>query len=144
MAQQPHRHLRSLLVVALTPVLLIACTGTTPNGTPIDVTLKDFSITPATQTIRTGGSLVRVSNQSPITHEFIVIRTDLPADRLPIGPDGLSVNEDWLSSMGEIEETPPGETGTLPLTPPPGQYVFFCNLEGHYLGGMHAVLQVTA
>jgi uncharacterized cupredoxin-like copper-binding protein len=63
---------------------------------------------------------------------------------LPIGPDGLSVNEDWLSSMGEIEETPPGWTGMLSLTLPPGHYVFFCNLEGHYLGGMHAALQVTA
>jgi uncharacterized cupredoxin-like copper-binding protein len=144
MAEQPHRHLRPLLIAALASTLLIGCTGTTPKGPPVDVTLKDFSITPSTQTIRSGDVLLRASNESPITHEFIVIRTDLPADRLPIGPDGLSVNEDWLSSMGEIEETPPGETGTLPLILPPGQYVFFCNLEGHYLGGMHAALQVTA
>jgi uncharacterized cupredoxin-like copper-binding protein len=144
MAEQQHRYLRPLLVAVLAPVLLIGCTRETPNGTPVDVTLKDFSITPATQTIRTGDVLLRASNEAPIIHEFIVVRTDLPPDRLPIGPDGLSVNEDWLSSMGEIEETPPGETGTLPLTLPPGHYVFFCNLEGHYLGGMHAVLQVTA
>jgi uncharacterized cupredoxin-like copper-binding protein len=144
MAEQQHRHLRPLLVAALAPVLLIGCTGQTPKGTPVDVTLKDFSISPSTQTIGTGEVLLRASNLAPITHEFIVVRTDLPADRLPIGPDGLSVNEDWLSSMGEIEETPPGWTGMLSLTLPPGHYVFFCNLEGHYLGGMHAALQVTA
>jgi uncharacterized cupredoxin-like copper-binding protein len=144
MTQQPHRRLRPLLVAALVPALLIGCTGKTPNGTPVDVTLKDFGITPATQTIATGDVLLRASNEAPITHEFIVVRTDLPADRLPIGPDGLSVNEDWLSSMGEIEEASPGEIASLRLTLPPGRYVFFCNLEGHYLGGMHAVLQVTA
>ncbi len=144
MVQQPHRRLRRLLVAALVPALLIGCTDETPKGTPVDVALKDFSITPATQTIGAGDVLLRASNEAPITHEFIVVRTDLPADGLPIGRDGLSVNEEWLSSMGEIEETPPEEIASLPLTLPPGHYVFFCNLEGHYLGGMHAVLQVTA
>jgi uncharacterized cupredoxin-like copper-binding protein len=144
MAEHQHRHLRPLLIAALAPVLFTGCTGATPKGTPVDVTLKDFSITPPTQTIRTGDVLLRASNLAPITHEFIVVRTDLPSNRLPVGPDGLSVNEDRLSSMGEIEEAAPGETGTLSLTLPPGHYVFFCNLEGHYLGGMHAALQVTA
>jgi uncharacterized cupredoxin-like copper-binding protein len=85
-----------------------------------------------------------VNNQAPITHEFVVVHTNLPADALPIGPDGLSVNEDWLSPVGELDEVTAGDTGLLPLDLPPGRYVFFCNLEGHYLGGMHGVLEVTA
>jgi uncharacterized cupredoxin-like copper-binding protein len=148
MAKQPHRLLRPLLAAALVPFLLSGllsgCTEKTPNGTPVDVTLKDFSITPTAQTVRAGDIVVRVSNEAPVTHEFVVVRTDLPADGLPIAPDGLSVNEEWLSHVGEVPENPAGGTKDLVLNLPPGQYVFFCNLEGHYLGGMHAVLEVTA
>jgi uncharacterized cupredoxin-like copper-binding protein len=145
MAKQPHRR-RSLLLFVVPALLLLmpGCTSKTPSGTPVDVTLKDFHITPTQQAAAAGDIVFRVHNDAPVTHEFVLVRTDLPADRLPIGPDGLSVNEDWLSSMGEIDEVGATETGTLPVTLPPGRYVFFCNLEGHYLGGMHGVLEVTA
>jgi uncharacterized cupredoxin-like copper-binding protein len=143
LAKQPHRH-KSLLLFAVPALLLLAgCTHETSRGTPIDVTLKDFSITPTQQTVSAGDVVLHVANQAPVTHEFVVVRTDLPADGLPIGPDGLSVNEEWLSAMGELGEVAATDTGTLPVTLPPGRYVFFCNLEGHYLGGMHAVLEVT-
>jgi uncharacterized cupredoxin-like copper-binding protein len=142
MTSQPHR-LLSPLLVAIVLALLPGCTDTTPLGTPVDVTLKDFSITPEDQTIAAGDVLLRVTNDAPVTHEFVVVRTDLPADALPIAPDGLSVNEEWLAPMGELDEVPASTSGQLPLNLPPGRYVFFCNLEGHYLGGMHAVLEVT-
>ena len=54
------------------------------------------------------------------------------------------MNEDWLDGVGELNEVAAGTVGTLPLTLAPGRYVFFCNMDGHYLGGMHAVLEVTA
>jgi uncharacterized cupredoxin-like copper-binding protein len=78
-----------------------------------------------------------------MTHEFVVVRTDLPDDQLPIGSDGLSVNEEWLSSMGELDDVPASQSRSLTVDLAPGRYVFFCNLEGHYLGGMHGVLEVT-
>jgi uncharacterized cupredoxin-like copper-binding protein len=142
MASQPHR-LLSPLLVAIVLAGLPGCTDTTPPGRPVDVTLKDFSMTPQDQTIAAGDVLLRVTNEAPVTHEFVVVRTDLPADALPIAPDGLSVNEEWLAPMGELGEVRASAIGELPLNLPPGRYVFFCNLEGHYLGGMHAVLEVT-
>ena len=143
MAKQPHRR-RSLHAFAVPALLLLTgCTHETPSGTPVDVTLRDFHITPTEQTVSAGDVVLRVSNQAPITHEFVVVRTDLPADGLPLGPDGLSVNEEWLSGVDELDEVPAADAASLPLTLPPGRYVFFCNLEGHYLGGMHAVLEVT-
>ena len=77
-----------------------------------------------------------------MTYEFVIVRTDFPSDQLPIGADGLSVNEDQLRPAGEIGEVESGTTQTLALHLAPGRYVFFCNLEGHYLGGMHGVLEV--
>ena len=86
----------------------------------------------------------QVHNDAPATHEFVVVRTDDPEDRLPIASDGISVDEDALTSAGELSDAPSGADLTLALTLAPGRYVFFCNMEGHYLGGMHGVLEVTA
>jgi uncharacterized cupredoxin-like copper-binding protein len=115
-----------------------------PKGQVVDITLRDFHIDTATRSVAGGDVVLQVANDAPATHEFVVVRTNLPSDGLPLGPDGLTVNEDWLDGVGELHEVPAGTVGTLPLTLAPGRYVFFCNLEGHYLGGMHAVLEVSA
>ena len=126
----------------LTPA---ACsTAAQPKGQVVDITLKDFHIDNGTAFVTGGDVVMQVHNEAPATHEFVVVRTNLPADGLPLGPDGLSVNEDWLDRVGELNEVPAGTVGTLPLHLAPGRYVFFCNLDGHYLGGMHAVLEVSA
>jgi uncharacterized cupredoxin-like copper-binding protein len=130
------------MLVAALP-LFVACTHEAPRGAGIDVTLKDFQITPSEQTVGAGDVVIRVHNDAPVTHEFVVVRTDLPAEELPIGRDGLSVNEEWLDGIDELDSVPEAQTQELQLDLPPGRYVFFCNLEGHYLGGMHAVLEVT-
>jgi uncharacterized cupredoxin-like copper-binding protein len=87
-----------------------------------------------------------VHSKGPSTHEFNVVQTDLPPDQLPLRPDGLTVDEDssLLHFVGGIGELDIGQTETLALRLPPGRYVLFCNLEGHYLGGMHALLEVRS
>ncbi len=117
--------------------------GGTPAGPSLDVTVKDFHIQPAQPTVGVGDITFRVTNQGPATHEFVVIRSDLADDKLPIGPDGLSVDEDSVDRVGEIGEVGSGATETLTLDLDPGRYVVFCNLEGHYLGGMHASVEVS-
>ena len=107
------------------------------------MTVKDFQIHPVTPTVAHGDVTFEVTNQGPATHEFVIVRSDLPAARLPIGPDGLGVDEDSVDPVGEIGELGSGTTGTLTLNLDPGRYVVFCNLEGHYLGGMHASLEVS-
>jgi uncharacterized cupredoxin-like copper-binding protein len=123
----------------------VACSAAPqPKGQVVDITLKDFHIGTAVPSVAGGDVVLQVHNDAPATHEFVVVRTNLPADGLPLGPDGLSVNEDWLDGVGELNDVGAGTVGTLPLTLAPGRYVFFCNLDGHYLGGMHAVLEVGA
>jgi hypothetical protein len=91
----------------LLALLLAGCTHETTEGTPLGVTLQDFKITTAQQTVAAGHVVFDVHNDAPMTHEFVLVRSNLPADELPIGPDGLSVNEDWLSGVGELGEVPP-------------------------------------
>ena len=132
------------LVAAALLLPLQACSASAPvpAGHPLNFTLVDFSIKGVSAA--TAGSVVfNVHNNAPVTHEFLVIRTDLPAGSLPLGPDGIRVNEEALSSAGEISDVPAGTNGTIALDLAPGHYVVFCNLEGHYLGGMHYSLEVT-
>ena len=132
------------VVAAAVLGLLAACSPSpTPTGPVISVTEKDFAIS-APASIPEGGEVtLSVTNQGPATHEFVVVRSDLPADQLPIGPDGLSVDEDAVTHIGEINQVDLGTTEAVRLSLPPGRYVFFCNLAGHYLGGMHTALVVS-
>jgi uncharacterized cupredoxin-like copper-binding protein len=131
--------------VAAVSLMLSACSAgsSAPAGSTVNVTLHDFKIESSTAVSDQTGVVFRVENQAPVTHEFVVVRSDLPADQLPIASDGLSVDEDQLRPGGEINQVDAGTTGTLSVHLAPGRYVFFCNLEGHYLGGMHGVLEVT-
>jgi uncharacterized cupredoxin-like copper-binding protein len=140
------KRIRLCLAIGVFALLTSAACSTAaqPKGQVVDITLKDFHIDNGTASVTGGDVVMQVHNEAPATHEFVVVRTNLPADGLPLGPDGLSVNEDWLDRVGELNEVPAGTVGTLPLHLAPGRYVFFCNLDGHYLGGMHAVLEVSA
>ena len=139
-----HRIRLSLTIGVFALLLPAACSAAPqPKGQVVDITLSDFHIDSATASVAGGDVVLQVHNGAPATHEFVVVRTNLPADGLPLGLDGLSVNEDWLDAVGELNEVPAGTVGTLPLQLAPGRYVFFCNLDGHYLGGMHAVLEVS-
>ena len=45
--------------------------------------------------------------------------------------------------MGVIEGKQPGTMEEVLLHLKPGRYELFCNMAGHYLGGMRAALVVT-
>ena len=142
---QPYRRLRGRFLWAAAFIMLSSCSGSAPtsSGPTVSVTLKDFSIRTSTSTVDVGRVALNVYNRGPATHEFVVVRTDLPDDQLPIGPDGLSVDEDALTGVGEISEVNVWTSDTLDVRLSPGRYVFFCNLDGHYLGGMRATLVVS-
>ena len=128
--------------LALVPA---ACGPAVPgaSGPVFDVTIRDFKVRPSRPTAPAGVVTLSVSNIGPTTHEFVVVRTDLPDGELPIGTDGLSVDEDRLDDVDEIEGVEDGSTEQVTVRLDPGRYVFFCNFEGHYLAGMHAAVRVV-
>jgi uncharacterized cupredoxin-like copper-binding protein len=115
-----------------------------PIGTPLDVRLDDFHVRRDAAVVPAGTVSFRILNQGPTSHELIVIRTDRAPDKLPLQRDGLTVNEEapGIDLIDEVEGLDIDERQTLVLRLAPGQYVFYCNFEGHYLGGMHASLTV--
>jgi uncharacterized cupredoxin-like copper-binding protein len=137
---------RILLTAGAMLLPLCACADgpVTPHADrAIEVKVKDFKIEPSLPATIAGLVRLNVRNAGPATHEFVVVRSDLPADQLPIAADGLSVDEERVIPIGELDEVEAGATDALTLALTPGHYVLFCNLEGHYLTGMSASIEVT-
>lgn len=131
-----------LILVATTAIA--GCGGVAPahrGATVIGFTERDFHISgPAN--VPAGLLTVRVHNAGPDTHELIVVRS--AGDSLPLRPDGLTVDEETLQSStpGAVEAVPPGHDGETHLRLEPGHYLLFCNMAGHFRGGMHRELVV--
>jgi uncharacterized cupredoxin-like copper-binding protein len=116
----------------------------TPRGTPVNVRLEDFKVRQDAALVPAGTVSLRILNQGPTTHQLIVVRTDRAPDKLPLQRDGLTVNEEapGIDLVDEVGGLDIDDRQTLVLDLAPGNYVMYCNLEGHYLGGMHATLTV--
>jgi uncharacterized cupredoxin-like copper-binding protein len=140
--------LRTIVVLwtlGLLGLVVLGCGGSGkkpgPTASVIPVTEGDFHIS-APSTLRPGNYTFRVHNEGPTDHEFIVVRTE--TGRVPLRPDGLTVNEEAIEHQepGSLEPGAPGAVRDLTVHLQPGRYLFFCNMEGHYMAGMHHELVV--
>jgi uncharacterized cupredoxin-like copper-binding protein len=130
----------------LAPMVGGACSGAHASAgrpaTVIHVSERDFTIhLPAR--IPAGNVRLVVHNRGPDMHELIVVRASDP--RLPLRRDAATVDEEGLApaTLGALEPGAPGSTRELDLRLRPGTYEVFCNMAGHYLGGMSATFTVT-
>jgi hypothetical protein len=139
---QGRRASGALLALLTTAVVLSACGGGPSGGAPplVRVSERDFKIQ-APRTVRAGVVRLRLSNRGPDTHELLVVRLGGP---LPLRRDGLTVDEDALEPRiaATVEGVERGGAHEERVKLPPGQYILFCNMAGHYLAGMHARLTV--
>ncbi|SRR5260221_7708557 len=105
------------------------------------VTERDFAIQ-TTKHVAAGDVVLRVRNRGPGSHELLVVRAS--TDRLPFRSDGLTVDEDAVTKaeVGVLEPDHAGVVRELHVRLTPGRYVLFCNMSGHFLGGMHTDLVV--
>jgi uncharacterized cupredoxin-like copper-binding protein len=123
--------------------------GTMGAGTTVNVTEKEFTVTPDVVTAAAGCVTFHVSNTGNDTHEFLVIKTDLAEDALPTESDGsYEENGPGTELLDEISEIAPGASADLTLNLAAGKYVLICNMvdldeaEVHYQLGMHAAFTV--
>jgi Sulfocyanin (SoxE) domain len=126
------------------PLALARRQEPTPPGTPVNVLLEDFRVRQNAAFVPAGTVSFRIRNQGPTTHELIVVRSDRAPDELPLQDDGLTVDEEGpgIDLLEEVEGLDIDDRQTLVLDLAAGHYVLYCNLEGHYLGGMYAALTV--
>jgi len=115
----------------------------------VDVTLQEWAVVPGATTAPAGEVYFLVTNEGPDeAHEFVVARTDLAPDALPV--EAGKVSEDEVDIVGEIEPFAPGSTASITLELAAGSYVLLCNIaeqagaevESHYELGMRTAFVV--
>ena len=136
--------LAALALAVAVPVTVARQDEPAPSGTPVNVRLEDFKVRRDAAFVPAGAVSFRIRNQGPTSHEFIVVRTERAPDELPLQSDGLTVDEEGpgVELLDEVGGLDIDDRQTLDLRLTPGHYVMYCNLEGHYLGGMYAALTV--
>jgi uncharacterized cupredoxin-like copper-binding protein len=136
-------HLQRLFVVPAAAALALAA-GSCGGGGGIGATEADYSITLDESSGSAGETTFDVTNEAEQPHEFVVFKTDLAEDALPVDSDG-NVDEkgDGVELIDEIEDIAPGDTPSLTVTLDAANYVIICNLPGHYKQGMHTTFTVS-
>jgi uncharacterized cupredoxin-like copper-binding protein len=139
------RSLFSLAALAALVLTASSCGGTqdvVATGRVINVNERDFHINAAEHLVSPGVVVFRVSNRGPDRHELIMVRA--PAGDLPLRSDGMTVSEEALerATVGVLEPGQPGSVRELRVRLRPGRYEFFCNMSGHFKGGMHTAIVV--
>jgi uncharacterized cupredoxin-like copper-binding protein len=121
----------------------MACSGASAakSGT---ASLSEFKILLDQAKFQAGQVSIKVSNQGAIVHEFVIVKTDLAADKLPTAADGgVDEESSAITRITEAEDINTGTNSSLEASLQAGRYVVFCNLPGHYAGGMRAGFEVV-
>jgi uncharacterized cupredoxin-like copper-binding protein len=136
---------RSIIAAAVSaPLVFAGCSASAAPPSAINASLSEFKIASTSATAASGSVTFTVKNEGTVTHEFIVMRTDLASDKLPASAEGKVDEESTeLKAIDEVEGLTPGTTKSLTVDLAPGHYVLICNLPGHYAGGMRAEINVV-
>jgi hypothetical protein len=118
----------------------VACEDTSEVSGPDSVRLKEWAIELGTSERTAGAVKLQVQNVGTMTHEVIVVRTNLAPDKLPVDSGAVKLSD--LEVLGEKDDIERREKTTLDVNLTPGSYVFLCNISGHYALGMRAALVV--
>ena len=132
---------RALAVASIGALTLLSACGGDSGG--VGVTLADFSVTPDENSASAGDITFDVTNDAEQSHEFVVIKTDLAEDQLPLDDEGVDESADGVEVVDEIEDVGGGSEQSLTVNLDAGSYVLICNLPGHYAQGMHAAFTVS-
>lgn len=145
-----------LLVIAAAGGLLAAGGSDAKAARALGVSLAEWTLEADRKTVPAGAVTITTRNAGRLEHELSIVRTDLPADKLPQGLEGVSYKLAGKLYLGKQHEHESLDRGTLVnghIRPggarrdvvrlDPGRYVLLCNIPGHYGSGQRTVLRVT-
>lgn len=79
---------------------------------------------------------------SAFMHEVIITRVKDENAALPFIADKNMLDQEALRTLGEVAEINPSKSASLTIEMPPGKYLLYCNLPGHFMAGMWTVIEV--
>ena len=139
-----HSLFRGINLLALVVALVLSSCAQTPETLPPDVQLvvdmKEYAITLNTATLKAGVVKIGIRNLGTMVHDFNLIKTDLPFDKLPVDNAAAKATTDGL--VRQMQNIAPNRAPTLEVNLAAGSYVIICNVAGHYQLGMRVALKV--
>jgi uncharacterized cupredoxin-like copper-binding protein len=123
-----------------------AAGGPGTAGKAVEIKMGEFYFNPKNATAPAGKTKIEAPNEGSVEHELVLFKTNKNPAKLPTEANG-EVDEEKLDKeaeeAGEIADVEAGETKSESFNLTPGKYVMFCNLPGHYAGGMYGTITVT-
>jgi uncharacterized cupredoxin-like copper-binding protein len=132
--------------LVLVPALVLAGVGLAQAAThaaSVKATEVEFHIKLSAPSGKAGKITFTVKNAGHLAHEFLVLKSNLAAGKLPL--TGTTVN---VAKAGKLiggitgAGLKAGASKTITLSLPAGRYVLFCNLPAHYKSGQYATFTV--
>jgi uncharacterized cupredoxin-like copper-binding protein len=104
----------------------------------VTVTLTTYATKLSADKLHAGDVKFIVKNAAAdLVHEFFLVKTDLPQNRLPLEDDGKVDEESPLiQKVVAAEDIAPGRRDVVSVRLQPGHYVYFCNINAHHMIGM--------
>src|SRR6266566_3665428 len=105
---------RSALPLMALALLVATCANPAaeaPTGSQVVAELADSKITVNVQSVKAGTIKIGVRNLGTMEHSFVVLKTDLLQDKLPV--DGASAKAKEDGKVGEIPSIPAGKSAAV-------------------------------
>ena len=142
-----------LAIAAISAGIVLAAGG--PDGAPahaLEVELDEWRLLPSGDTLAAGPVRLSQRNTGREEHELLIVRTDLPADDLPRGLEGVSpaaagkvvygAAHSHHRDVADNHHLAPGASKSEQIRLRPGRYVLLCSIPGHYEAGQRTTLRV--
>lgn len=135
------------LLFALALTIMIVPMLSACGPAMVDAALTTYKITVDKNSVSSGEVTFHIHNDATdLTHEFVVFKTDLPPDQLPLNDEGIVDEETGaITLIDEAEDIEPGMSTDLTVNLEPGNYVLVCNVDSeelHYQHGMYTAFTV--
>lgn len=131
---------KQLLIATVALGLIVGGCGSGGPSTAIDVTLKEFQLSPNQWTVAAGQEItIEIANKGTVKHEWVLLKdgvTITSESELPATEEELVADFIYWE-----EEVAAGESNTFTFTAPAaGTYQVICAIEEHFNSGMKGEL----
>jgi len=139
---RPRKLITVCVLFLLTVPFLASC-----GPAKVDAALTSYKITLSEDNVPAGDVQFHIHNDATdLTHEFVIFKTDLAPDSLPLNDEGIVDEEgEGITFIDEQEDIEPGDALDWTVNLDAGNYVIVCNIDSdqmHYMHGMYVAFTV--